>query len=610
MVAKTLVASGAVNVDANWLPLGVPATTDTFSFGAFTGTVPTGYTWNVPPGGMQGIDESNRGTLVCEDGSQLKLFGDITPLQFNEFIFDGDVVIDTNGFNFKFDYFGTPVHNKMSHTNGSHLKLVDFINTSGTRSTVGATDGTTMYGYCRMPYTRTASNVDWCFGSGYFAGNHFDMTHSVFHGYFANDSYAHQDNDCIVDHCDFRDCPNPHTSGDGEPYPARVGFRPPGDEPDTGTKSLKYVTFSAHALTSTSLSVFFDGVRKFSPEHVYVDRMMLKNFSNPITPWSKIFSRHVGSFGATNGEPAGGIPISESCITGDKDNPKPFWEWATTYSRVFIEHFTPVDSADAGDYVNASPSRQCIFEDSVIIDQFGSCVFNALAGERDGEYIIRHCTTIFDMQHPTNGFIRNENSGTYVGANLRSENNIVYIRSNPSGNPAIRVYNMETAGLDQLAYFDYNAYWGVSTDPAIVYFQVESATKGAPGSEEGWGLNDWVNTNNPEFVDVNRGIISFGAAHGVTGYENTIAWLLNGINGYNPATGKQDPSLVTGITVDDLLAHIRGGMAPTNIVFKDSGSDGVTRGAIEWVPAGGGGGSIVNLTSLTLTSYSLRSQSL
>jgi len=606
MVDRTQIAAGVLTNPAIWNPAGVPGQTDKAILGPYALEVPANYAWLV--GGITdaGSDDSNRSHITWKPGSSLKLFGEWAHGAWNNSTVDGAVIWDLNGYPIKYDYFGGAPHNRISHINGSYTALFEVEN-SGAHTFVGAPDGTAMYADCDLEFF-VCTGVDWCIGGSYFGGNSLRLKNCVFNGGFVtNDGVIHYASDISIEDCDFRGCTATRESQDGEPMVSRLRWGWPGDEPITGARSFKRCTFSAHNQTSTSLSLYVDKVDSFSPEYIYLDRIQLKAHNYPKTAWNNLFVRHVGNFGATNGAPSGGIPINFTVITGDNDNPKPFWNWDGVWNDCVWEQLPFVGTYDAGDYFNALDGRTVILNRPVIIDGLGSGVFNALTSPRGGTYKINNGTIVIsEMHHPTNGLIRNEGSGTFYGATLEMWSSIYYVDSNPSGNPNIRVFNFETAGADQVTGFDFNSYCNVSPDPAFVYFNVVSTTMNI--GDPGFGQNDWINPPPPNFVDVKRGIVKWGALYGKVGYEETIEFLINGVNGYNPATGKQDPALITGLTVDDVADYIRAGLAPRNAIYKNSGKLGVTRGAIEWVPSDND--SAPYLQNSSLTTYILRSISL
>lgn len=91
-------------------------------------------------------------------------------------------------------------------------------------------------------------------------------------------------------------------------------------------------------------------------------------------------------------------------------------------------------------------------------------------------------------------------------------------------------------------------------------------------STTGLGAND-VRAD-PQFVDSSRNIASWAVTRGSV--AGTYAAKVVDAETYL----RNDPSLIA-----DLLAHVRAGWRPTNVLFLNAGHDGVTIGALAWISA-------------------------
>lgn len=82
--------------------------------------------------------------------------------------------------------------------------------------------------------------------------------------------------------------------------------------------------------------------------------------------------------------------------------------------------------------------------------------------------------------------------------------------------------------------------------------------------------------------------------------------VVNGVNGYDPVTMTQIPENVQAQGLTSLIAYVREGFKPTNIAYKDSGTDNITRGAFAYQAMSSGGGiTFAGLTVSGLTSAGL-----
>lgn len=114
----------------------------------------------------------------------------------------------------------------------------------------------------------------------------------------------------------------------------------------------------------------------------------------------------------------------------------------------------------------------------------------------------------------------------------------------------------------------------IMTSVGVLGYADQTTTPANPmfTSTTGLGAND-VRAD-PQFVDPARNLATWAVSRGSA--ASTYAARCDDAQAYLLA----DPSLI-----DDLLAHVRGGLAPTNVLFRDAGHDGVTIGAFGWVSA-------------------------
>ena len=107
-------------------------------------------------------------------------------------------------------------------------------------------------------------------------------------------------------------------------------------------------------------------------------------------------------------------------------------------------------------------------------------------------------------------------------------------------------------------------------------------------------------------------ILAFAESKGLSTTAQVFDELLK-LNGFNPATGKQESGISPAFTVADILAFARNAVTPSNPLLATSAHDGTSRGAVQFTAApvsSGGGLSSIGLTTAGLTSSGLTSAGL
>jgi hypothetical protein len=572
MTAYVSAAAGAYNVGTNWTPNGIPNSADTATVNHIM-TIPNGYAAEIGAITINGSGSGARGGFVITGGGSLKHFGAITVNNWNSVSATGTGIAtwDLNGNNATYSQQSTAsIHNNIINTSSAlfHIK------STGAESNIMAASFQPSDGLLDIS-NFIIEKVSMRYGGGFFSGNHYRVRNGVFynHGFVRTAAETNAASDFIVRYCDFRLA----SSLDGGAYAANFSCL---TSAGAGLREFHHLTFqyASQAIVRTERFSFI------TPSQIYVDNVAFENVLSPSTNWTNVFHARV-NFGEL-----GLVDLVDSYVTPNIDNPHTYG-LVKNLTQVITEAFYPGGATDGGDHLildnNTHVLSNCIF-----IDGRGGVILNALGVAVTGTYTLDHCTYVADVADSVYGqLVRNETGGSFAaGATTTIRNNIAYVRS---GNTNNRVYNIETAGNDQIDYLDYNSYSGEGTTNATLYYQVTSATKGAIGSQAGWGLND-SKTENPDFVAPTRGLLSWGAQFGAVDYDDCVDYILDGLNGYNRVAHDQTGT-ITGNDVNTLVDYVKAGFAPTNIFFKDSGSDGVTRGAVEYQAASSGSGGMNKL---------------
>jgi hypothetical protein len=574
MTAYVKNANGDWNNPALWTPNGIPSSSDTVNFSTFETTIPAGYTVNC--GGFTsfaGTNTSTRARLTI--AGTLALYADVTQGIWTTLSFVGTGKIDTRGFSYNIDYtdgFGSRCE-VISDGTG-----VGEITSSTTLGHFGGTGGGVYYGKLDLTNFRV-SNVSFMYGAGWYPLNPYKLQNVLFYncGRIENDSYIDDDADWEMVNVMFVD-----TQNTAEDQKAWLYCRPKGGT-ITGTRVMQNIVFDYRSTTNASVRFnYFPS--ELIPTDIYLADCYLEGLNIDSPRFERVFSNS-----GVVGE--GGFPVWESYIVPNVNNPHTLQNLTTHLKDVVLESIQPLDSTDSGDHMILPKSGTSLMEKSLIIDNYGGVILNALGlPDNTGIYTLDHVTYVCDQRDPNYGkAARNENSGRFdPSSNAQIKNSIFHNRSNPSGSTTGRVFNIETAGDDQIEYVDYNVYNINSSSPSNIYFGVTSATKGAIGSQTGWGLNDLINVN-PNFVDQFRGLVSWAAQYGASGYDEAVDYLIYGILGYDAVTNRLNSGLVTGETVEDLRLWVTAGFAPTNVALHNTAGDGLDRGYVPYqsLPTGG-----------------------
>lgn len=330
------------------------------------------------------------------------------------------------------------------------------------------------------------------------------------------------------------------------------------------------------------------------------------NTLSPSGTWKKIFSDCFVNFGDISA-----TPLLNSYILSTSNNPHTMENSGRDFQNSIIDLNSPNYTSDGSDDFIVTATGNHLIKNSLILDNYGGTRLNALGiAARTGAYTLDHCTVVASPRSTSLNYgllVRNENSGTFsAAATTTIKNCVCAVINNATNTNSIRVFNMDTAGNDQIDYLDYNTYSFVGTNNANTYYQVTSATKGAIGSQTGWGLNDQINVD-PQFVDSTRNFFKFinNNQAGLTDAQK-IDWFLQSQNGFDPVTNTFDPAKKrTSINIDTLTTYVTAGYVVQNPLLNNSGSDGVTRGAFAYQALSVGAGFTSAISSKLLSSSNL-----
>lgn len=662
MTAYVVNASGNANDSTKYTPNGLPTSVDTLTIGAFTLTIPSGYTLDVGAISMGASTFAARSKIIIKAGGTLKQNGTIAFTDYSEIRAEdaGVSLWDMNGFTTTFAAAGSVVRYSLTNDALGKLKIT---------STVGGTSTITSAGNLDIDGLEVIG-TGFRFGGGFYAGNHYRLRNALFQaiGQWGNVRYIHPANDCIIDNVEIRGVAVPTTNVMTLFNPEKANANPV-----TGTQYIDRFIISAEipsnlftpsGVTSTTISGLVANGNKTSISYYVTDcedgdvvyiptgatmvcatnglitnttttsqRFYVKSTSrnvvtmydmtfsagvftpdkcsvlvsrfesmstidirsmsfrkctplNTLTPagtWKKIFSDCFSNFGDI-----GATPIFNSYILTMANNPHTMENSGRDFQNSVIEINSPSYTGDGSDDFIVTNTGTHLIKNSLIIDNYGGTRLNALGvAARTGTYTLDHCTVVAAPRSTSLNYgllARNENSGVFsAGATTTVKNCICAVINNPTNSDSIRVFNMDTAGNDQIDYLDYNTYSFVGSNPANVYYQVTSATKGAIGSQTGWGLNDQMNVD-PLFVDSTRNFFKFinNNQAGLTDAQK-IDWFLQSQNGFDPVTNSFDPAKKrTAINIDTLMDYVEAGYIVQEPLLNNSGSDGVTRGAFAY----------------------------
>lgn len=682
MTAYARNATGDYDDSTKWTPNGVPGSTDTATIGAFTVTIATGKTWTPGALALTGTGSSTLAKIVIADGGKLAQYGDITANAYNEVLMQGNSEWDLRGFKTYYTVqTGSNVNNKITNDGLGKAKIYS----STTLGRIAKDATTSSYG-CLQLNNFQITNIDFCFGSGYYAGHHYDLQNGVFlaAGYVETSLYANNSSDYRVKRVDLIGCKNPQAN-------VMAHFRADKDVSGgtvTGIRDISKVTFRneiplAHislpsgytevTLSSPNLTInryigfFFQelvtgdriwlpatgvtcdtagqivatsitnrtiyivdtsrGVAQpysisflpgtfyidvvtypqvtwrnlaFAPTEVYYDKVTHSSLLTQGGTLQNFFSANVSAFGNTS------RPIRESYIFPAKNNPHTMVNSCLDFQYNILESVQPANSNDGGDHFIVTDAGTHNIMYNLIIDNYGGVCVNALGvASRTGTYNFKHNTYVADARSAVyGGLVRNESSGVFsTASSLNVLDNICHVRSNPTGATSFRAYNLETSGNDQVKTFDNNAYSNCGSPQSSILNGISSATKSI--GDNLFGMHDFY-SELPGFVDETRGLQKWATQYGATTQEQAVDFVVNGVNGYDPVTMTQISGNVQAQGLTSLIAYVREGFKPTNIAYKDSGTDNITRGAFAYQAMSSGGGiTFAGLTVSGLTSAGL-----
>lgn len=568
MTAYVAQASTAWDVTTTWNPNGIPSSGDSVTIPAgFNVTIPSGYTASSLGVTLTGSSFGSRGILTI--AGTLQLYGNSNQGTWCSLLFSGTGTLDLRGFSWLIDQTdATGVRNIVQNDNTGLTRIYS----STTKGHFGGADGGVAGGLLHLE-NFWISNTNFRFGANYYSGQEFYLKNGCFYNCGRIDWSDYQgDGDNFT-------LENVHFTGSQASEDQKVWLtcRSTGGTV-TGTRSIKNVVFDYTGIANAIVRG-----RYWEPSMVVEGLYIVSAYFEGIA----INCTITGLFSAKSGVVGeGGFPLTQSYVVPNLDNPHTLQNLCENVTDSVIENIQPIGSSDAGDHCIVSQSGSNTIRKTLLIDNWGGVMLNALGTPaKTGTYTLEHCTLVYDVHSADYGqLIRNENSGTFdPSSNVTIRSNLVHIRSNPSGTNDIRVFNLETAGDDQIETFDYNCLNGVGSNLNTIYYGVTSATKGAVKSQAGWGLNDKLNVP-PDFIDQTRGIVKWAQQYGASDYNTAVNYLVNGVNGYDPVTHMLNSSLKTNKSISDLITYVRAGYAPTSQNLKNAGHDGVTIGAIEWSP--------------------------
>lgn len=206
MTAYVVNASGNANDSTKYTPNGLPTSVDTLTIGAFTLTIPSGYTLDVGAISMGASTFAARSKIIIKAGGTLKQNGTIAFTDYSEIRAEdaGVSLWDMNGFTTTFAAAGSVVRYSLTNDALGKLKIT---------STVGGTSTITSAGNLDIDGLEVIG-TGFRFGGGFYAGNHYRLRNALFQaiGQWGNVRYIHPANDCIIDNVEIRGVAVPTTN--------------------------------------------------------------------------------------------------------------------------------------------------------------------------------------------------------------------------------------------------------------------------------------------------------------------------------------------------------------------------------------------------------------
>jgi hypothetical protein len=579
MALFTSVQTGDFNSSSTWdVGSGFPGSSDTFAIVAtHVVTVPNALS-ATSSGTIGGSSDPNRGELVIEDGGLLTLNGDLVLTNWNHLQIDGGGELDIDGNN-------VTVDNSTANVNKITLVGTSLNRVKVSSSTVGVGNfqrdsGGGMPGWITIDYCDFIDCGKIEVGDNFFSPNKLDIQHTVFVGCDQPTLGGFQDggNDYIISGIDVRE----DRSSTG--YVMQVHRADGSNATGSGTQTIEKIT--ADSNTATGIRWQVDGIDRTC---VVTDRLLHTSVTGREYAVTKSLLRLPSASGSSI-EDGGVDEISDSYLFSDGDNPHTISATVDLLQRGVIEATYAGGYTDDGDHFIVSTTRDQSVDSALVIDEHSGVLVNALGVAKTATYNATNCTLYGNYDSVYGALARNETGGSFAGT-FNTQSNLVYSRVADA-----RGFNIETAGDDQVTLMDYNAWFNVTDQ----YHGVTSATK-TPGVTAGYGANDF-NDIDPTFVDSTRNLASWGGL--VTGTATADAAIdhLMTINGYNSTSKTQVAAEIVTDTPLDAVTWVRDGFAPTNTAYQGTSHDGGDVGAVAWVAASTGGGTVGTLGSTVLSS--------
>jgi hypothetical protein len=600
MTAYTINGTGEkdASLSATYSPAGVPSGAgDTVTFAANQRLrIPSGFTFDAVVVPAAGSGAGTRSGFIIEGGGARILRADETWAAFNylEFVGSGVATLDLNGFNLWHNTTGTAVNSVI--TSDGVCRPV--ITSSAAMSTVSTPADAAAVGYLKLE-NAYVTNVSFKYGSGFYAGHDFIVKKTTFYnaGRWENYTYSQLSDDYVIDRVVWAGtCVNPLFE---TPRNKIINLR--AQNGNTGgtlstERRIRNLVILSTGVSSPLLRM------DHCPSNITVDNVYLntaQQITNNDVDWQNCF------FYDANVESLGATREWKACFVASNRNNPHTVEGGARWTDSIIESVygaSGLQTDGADHFMSTSLTANKYVKGGLVIDSYGGALLNTVGtvAGATGTWLLEHCTYVIDCRDAVYGqLIRNENSGFFAaGASVTVQSNILHARSNPSGAASIRACNMESgAATGQIDVLRNNCLSIPHADLNQVYYRCDQGT-------------DDVFVD-PMFTDESRGIVSWGAQYGYTGYADTCDGLIYGAVGYDPSSPSSplDDSLITGRTVVDLIGWISAGYVPQNVAVSTAAHDGTTIGAFAYQappPSGDGNG----LTSVGLTSRGLTSPSL
>lgn len=382
----------------------------------------------------------------------------------------------------------------------------------------------------------------------------------------------------------------------------------------TGTRTLRYVTTDQQVMRTGSAV----GLRDFAIDHVICTKGFAFSSSANTSPASvaQCYFRLAADFGQNN--VTWTAPSVSDCYVffqnaGTSTNPHPCFfgtQNDVVVTRAVIECGDTVTDSTGDLFIAPAPgtARNYTIRNCLSLPLGGDMAkhagqfCSALGGANCSMYLFHntYVTSGLAVENGAPGY--GETYAGYGGIFKAVKGNLAYGLVPNAGQVFIRRVTSTVSDGVAAVDCDYN---GVHQPVSAA--QALGSYPGVPGhydwtvappsqpmfsSTSGLGAHNVI--GDPAMVDPTRNIATWAVSRGSV--SGTYAARAADAEAYLLA----DPTLI-----DDLLAHVRGGWAPTNPAYRDAGHDGATIGAVEGVWSGGGGGGSSAIPSGFHTALSL-----